>query len=165
MQKCFVWNIDATNEVASMEIARVLELRTSFISIFLVDDYKPWLQFLQDRINQEPEMRVIGQAFDGLEAVQKAEELQPDIILLDIGLPMLNGIQAAVQIKKVAAKSAILFVSESSDQDLVRAALTAGGNGYILKSKVVEDLRAGIEALLVGQRFISPELMDRDEGL
>ena len=148
-----------------MEIVRVLELRTSFISILLVDDYKPWLQFLQDRINQEPEMRVVGQAFDGLEAVQKAEELQPDIILLDIGLPMLNGIQAAVQIKKVASKSAILFVSESSDQDLVRAALTAGGNGYILKSKVVEDLRAGIEALLVGRRFISPELMDRDEGL
>lgn len=142
---------------------RVVKLRTSFISILLVDDFRPWLRFLEERISEVPEMRVIGQALDGVEAIQKAEQLQPDIILLDIGLPMLNGIEAASQIKKVAPKSAILFVSESHDPIVVRDALKAGGLGYVLKTKVVQDLRAGIEAALVGERFISPELMESNE--
>ena len=146
-----------------MKISGVVELRTSFISILLVDDFEPWLRFVQKRLDEESEMRVVGMALDGLEAIQKAEELQPNIILLDISLPMLNGIDAAEQIKKVAPKSAIIFVSESSEPDVVREALNAGGRGYILKSKVVQDLRAAIEAALIGERFISPELMDRDE--
>ena len=138
-------------------------MRTSFISILLVDDFEPWLRFLEERISETPEMRVIGQAMDGLEAIQKAEQLQPDIILLDVGLPMLNGIEAAAQIKKVAPKSAILFVSESHDPIVVRDALNAGGQGYVLKTKVVQDLRAGIEAALIGERFISPEVIESDE--
>jgi len=146
-----------------MKICEGRKLRTSFISILVVDDFRPWLRFLEERISEVPEMRVIGQALDGVEAIQKAEQLQPDIILLDIGLPMLNGIEAAVQIKKVAPKSAILFVSESHDPIVVRDALKAGGLGYVLKTKVVQDLRAGIEAALVGERFISPELMESNE--
>lgn len=138
-------------------------MRTSFISILLVDDFEPWLRFLEERISETPEMRVIGRALDGLEAIQKAEQLQPDLILLDVGLPMLNGIEAAAQIKKVAPKAAILFVSESHDPIVVRDALNAGGQGFVLKTKVVQDLRAGIEAALIGERFISSEIIESND--
>jgi len=96
-------------------------------------------------------------ASDGLKAVQKAEELQPDLILLDIGLPDLNGIEVARRVRKLAPAARILFFSVASDPDLVREAL-AFGTGYIYKPRVQSDLLPAIEAARRGERFVSPDL-------
>jgi DNA-binding NarL/FixJ family response regulator len=92
----------------------------------VVDDFAPWPRFVIAKLRQNQNMRIVGVASDGLEAVQKAEELQPDMILLDIGLPKLNGIEAARQICRVAPKSKILFLSQELDVDVAHVALTYG---------------------------------------
>src|SRR5450432_519317 len=97
------------------------------VRILLVDDFGPWRNFVASLIQKNPEWQVISEVSDGLEAVQKAEEIQPDLILLDIGLPKLNGIEAALSIRKVAPKSKILFLSENRSTEIVIAALAAGG--------------------------------------
>jgi DNA-binding NarL/FixJ family response regulator len=85
-------------------------------------------------------LRIVGVASDGLEVVQKSEELQPDLILLDIGLPSLSGIEAAKRICKLAPESKIIFLSLESSKDVVRGAVSSGANGYIAKSNAASDL-------------------------
>lgn len=126
--------------------------------VLVVDDFAPWQVFVERHLCTHPSVRVVGFAADGLEAVQKAEELLPDLILLDVGLPKANGIEAAKQIRARARKSAILFFSDSSDPDVVRAALNAGGNGYVLKAAAGKDLIPGTKAVLNGERFLSQAL-------
>jgi len=92
---------------------------------------------------------------DGLEAIQKAEEFQPDLIVLDISLPKLSGIEAAPSIRKVAPGSKILFLSENRDRDIAAAALRAGGHGYVVKSDSENELLVAVEAVLQGKRFVS----------
>jgi CheY-like chemotaxis protein len=107
-------------------------------------------------------LRVIGVASDGLEALQKAEELQPDLIVLDIGLPSLNGIEAARQIRKLSPKSKILFVSQESSADIVQGALGTGAQGYVLKSDAGRELLKGVNAVLRGERFVSGRFSGHD---
>jgi DNA-binding NarL/FixJ family response regulator len=102
-------------------------------------------------------MRIVGVASDGLEAVLKAEELQPDLILLDIGLPTISGIEAARRIPKVAPKSKILFLTQELDVDVARVALTEG-HGYVAKSDADNELLAAIEVVMQGEKFISLRL-------
>ena len=98
-------------------------------------------------------MQVIAVASDGLEAVLDAEALQPDLILLDIGLPKLHGIDAARRIRSVAPESKILFLSQESDLDFVRAALSAGGHGYVVKSDAEDELIGAIEVVMEGKWY------------
>jgi CheY-like chemotaxis protein len=107
-------------------------------------------------------LQVIGVASDGLEAVQKVEELQPDLILLDIGLPSLNGIEVARQIRKLSPNSKILFVSQESSADVVQEALGAGAQGYVLKSDARRDLLEGVNAVLRGERFVGNRFSGHD---
>jgi DNA-binding NarL/FixJ family response regulator len=146
-----------------MKIEEVVDLRASFVRILVVDDFAPWQLFVHTFLGQDPNLSIIAFASDGLEAVQKASELEPDLILMDIRLPGLSGIEAALQIQKLAPQSAILFLSQDSDPDVVHAALNTGGRGYILKSKVARDLVAGVEAVLGGKCFVSPGLVDGDD--
>ena len=106
-------------------------------------------------LEQRPEFQVIGQALDGREAIEKAERLQPDLILLDIGLPKLNGIRAAEQIRKIAPHSKILFLSQENPTDVIEAAFDLGALGYVHKMYLHRDLMCGIEAVLAGKRFVS----------
>jgi DNA-binding NarL/FixJ family response regulator len=123
--------------------------------ILLVDDFLPWRRFVASLLQKNAEWQVIGQASNGLEAVEKAKELQPDLIVLDIGLPKLNGIEAAGSIRNVAPKSKILFLSENRFSDVAAAALSAGGHGYVVKSDGANELLVAIEAVLHGKRFVS----------
>src|SRR5882672_11695425 len=91
--------------------------------ILVVEDYEPFQRFIRSTLEKKPELQVICSVSDGLEAVQKAEELQPDLILLDIGLPKLNGIEAARRIRKLSPKSKILFFSENRSLEIVEEAL------------------------------------------
>jgi len=99
-------------------------------------------------------LQVIGVASDGLEAVQKAEELQPDLILFDIGLPSLNGIEVARQIRKLSPKSKILSVSQESSVEMVQGALSTGAQGYVVKSDAGSELLEGVNAVLRGELFV-----------
>jgi DNA-binding NarL/FixJ family response regulator len=109
-------------------------------------------------LEHKQDFQVVGEASDGLEAVQKAEELQPDLILLDIGPPKLNGIEAAKCIGEVAPSSTILFVTTHSDADIVRTALSNGAMGYLLKTDACSELWPAIEAVLQGKPYISSGL-------
>jgi len=103
-------------------------------------------------------LQVVGEASDGLEAVHKAEELQPDLIVLDLGLPTLNGIEAARQIRKLSPASKIIFASQESSADVVQEALSSGARGYVLKTRADVDLVAAVEAVLEGRQFVSSGL-------
>jgi DNA-binding NarL/FixJ family response regulator len=135
-------------------------LETSTIRILVVDDYEPWRRFVCSMLQNVTEVHVIGEVSDGLAAVQRAQELQPDLILLDIGLPTLNGIKAARRIRKVSASSKILFMSEDRHPDTQNEALRSGGSGYVVKSNAARDLLPAIHAVLHGERFLSGGLKD-----
>jgi len=100
----------------------------------------------------------VTEASNGLEAVQKAEGLQPDLILLDIGLPDLNGLEVAKRVRKVAPAAKILFLSQESSPDVVREALALGALGYVHKQRSKTDLLPAIEAVLMGKRFVGSGL-------
>jgi len=130
--------------------------------ILVVDDYEPWQGFVSKTLRNEPELEIIGQVSDGLEAVQKAQELQPDLILLDIGLPTLNGIEAARRMREVSPTSKILFVSENRFLDIARGALSTGAGGYVVKSDAANDLLLAIRAVLEDKQFVSASLVGHD---
>jgi DNA-binding NarL/FixJ family response regulator len=128
----------------------------------VVDDYEPFRRFVCSTLKQRPSLQVIGEVSDGLEAVQKAQELQPDLIVLDIGLPKLNGIEAARRIRKLSPKSKILFISQESSADVVQEALSFGASGYVLKAAAGSDLLAAVEAVRQGRQFVSSVLSGRN---
>ena len=130
--------------------------------ILLVDDYEPWRRFVSTTLQKQPELRIVGEVTDGFEAVQKAQQLQPDLILLDIGLPTLNGIEAARRIREVSPKSKILFVSENRSWDIVEEALRTGAGGYLVKSDAAGELLLAVNAVLGGKRFVSASLAGND---
>jgi DNA-binding NarL/FixJ family response regulator len=130
-------------------------LATSSVRVLVVDDYDPWRRFLSTTLQKQPGLQVIGEASDGLEAVRKADELQPDLIVLDIELPSLNGIEAARQMRKLSPKSKILFVSQESSTDVVQAAFAAGATGYVVKTDAGSDLLPAVGAVLEGRQFVS----------
>jgi DNA-binding NarL/FixJ family response regulator len=127
----------------------------STVRVLVVDDYEPFRHFVCSTLGKRPGFLIVGEASDGLEGVVKAEELKPDLIVLDIGLPTLNGIEAARQILKVAPESKIIFVSQESSADLVQEARRLGARGYVVKTSVASDLLAAVESVLLGKYFVS----------
>jgi DNA-binding NarL/FixJ family response regulator len=132
------------------------------IRILVVDDYEPFMRFVRATLQERPELQVIAEAADGLQAVQKAAALKPDLILLDIGLPTLNGIEAARQIRNVSPKSKIIFLTQESSTDIVQEALSFGARGYVVKTRAAMDLLAAVEAVLEGGHFVSGGLCGLD---
>jgi DNA-binding NarL/FixJ family response regulator len=133
--------------------------RRSAVRVLVVDDYEPFRRFVCTILEARPELQVIGEASDGLQAIQKAEELQPDLILLDIGLPTLNGIEAAHRISRLVPAAKILFISQENDTDVVAAALSNGAKGYLRKQNANSELLSAVEAVLQGDRFVSEGLI------
>jgi DNA-binding NarL/FixJ family response regulator len=131
---------------------------TSPIRILVVDDYEPWRRFERLTFVGSKDLQIVGECSDGDEGVQKAEELKPDLILLDISLPTLNGIEAARRIRQVSPDSKILFVSENRSPDIAEEALSTGAGGYVVKSDAAGELLPAIKAVLEGKRFISASL-------
>jgi DNA-binding NarL/FixJ family response regulator len=127
----------------------------SSVRVLVVDDNEPFRRFVCSTLGENPELQVIGEVSDGLEAVQKAEELQPDLIVLDIGLPTLNGIEAARRIRKLAPESKILFVTQESSDDVVQEALRLGALGYVVKTHAGSELLPAVEAVCQGREFVS----------
>jgi DNA-binding NarL/FixJ family response regulator len=125
------------------------------VRIMVVEDFEEWRRFVLSLLQQIPTLRVICEVSDGLEAVRKAEELKPDLIFLDIGLPSVNGIEAARRIRLRRSNSKILFMSQESDPEVVQEALSVGRTGYLLKADASAELLAAVEATVKGEPFLS----------
>jgi DNA-binding NarL/FixJ family response regulator len=130
----------------------------SLIRILVVDDNEDWRRLACLVLRIRPELQVICEASDGVEAVQNAEELRPDLILLDIDLPKLNGIEAARRILRLSPNSKIVFVSVDDSQDVVQVALGTGALGYVDKARAVSELLPAVDAVLQGAQFVSSTL-------
>jgi DNA-binding NarL/FixJ family response regulator len=138
--------------------------RSSF-RILVVDDHEPWRQQICSMLQTRPDLRVVAEIADGLEAVQKALELKPDLILLDIGLPNLNGIEAAKRIRQAAPGLRIIFLTQSSNKDVVRAALSTGAQGYVLKVDAGSELLTAMAGVLGGDDdYVSRGIRGGDSG-
>jgi DNA-binding NarL/FixJ family response regulator len=149
------------------------------VRTLVVDDFEPWRQQICSILQQRPGFSVVAEVADGMEAVQKATELQPDLILLDIGLPTLNGIEAAHRISRLVPAATILFVSQVSDAEVVAAALSMsqvsdaevvaaalsnGAKGYVSKKNAATDLLPAVEAVLRGAHFVSSGVPNSHES-
>ena len=130
----------------------------SSIRVLVVDDYEPFRRFLCATLKKRPILQIVAEASDGVDAVRRAEELKPDLILLDIELPRLNGLQAAREIRKLSPDSKIIFVSQEFSPDVVQEALSLGAQGYVAKTSAASDLLAAVETVLEGMRFVSSGL-------
>jgi DNA-binding NarL/FixJ family response regulator len=128
--------------------------------ILIVDDFEPWRRFVYRFLQHKPGWQIICEASDGLKAIEESRRVQPDMILLDVGLPGVNGIEAAKQILKESPGTKILFLSENTCPDVVREALLVGGLGYVVKSDANRDLMAALEAVVVNERFVSGRFAD-----
>ena len=139
-------------------------LAASSIRILVVDDFEPWREQICSMLQARPELCVVGEVGDGLEAVRRAKELQPDLILLDIGLPNLDGLEAASRIRHVAPEAAIIFLTANNDKDMVRAAMGTGARGYVLKTDAGRELVAAVAGILAGDDFVSSGIEGADSG-
>jgi len=132
--------------------------RVSIPCVLVVDDHARWRDTMCSILRDSADCRVMCEAEDGIEAVQKATELSPDLILLDLNLPRLNGIEAARQLARSAPDSAILFVSMNNSADVISEALSTGAKGYVLKTDAGAELWLAIQAVLQNQQYVSRSL-------
>jgi len=126
--------------------------------VLVVEDYEPYRRFICSTLGERPDLQVVGEVSDGLQAVSTAQRLRPDLILLDVGLPTLNGIQAARRIREVSPNSKILFVSQESSAEIVQEAFRIGALAYVSKTRSGIDLLAAIDAVSRGVHFVSEGL-------
>ena len=117
--------------------------------ILLVDDHAPWRQQVHSILRKQPELSIVAEV---------AHELQPDLILLDIGLPNLNGLEAAKAIRQVAPEARIVFLTQNNDIDIQQAALNTGAQGYVLKTDALSELLPAVAKVLANQEFVSSGL-------
>jgi len=118
---------------------------TPSLTVLVADDFSAWRAQVRNILQARPEWEIVSEACDGLQAVQGATTHQPDIVLLDIGMPRMNGIAAAKEIRDVSPASIILFLTQNLDSGVMKEALAIGGEGYVWKTRAWSDLLATIE--------------------
>ncbi len=128
------------------------------IRVLLCDDHRIFREGLRTLLEKNPGLSVVGEAGDGPGAVKKAQELAPDIVLMDISLPNLNGIEATRRILALRPQVKVIVLSMHSDPRFVREALTAGASGYLLKDSAFEELLTAVAAVAAGQDYLSPAI-------
>lgn len=130
--------------------------------VVVVDDFAPWRDFIRSLLQRQPELQIIREVSDGLAAVQVTQELQPDLVLLDIALPLLNGIEVARRIRQCAAKVKILFLSGDCSWEIVSETLRTGAHGYVAKVDAGDELLTGVMAVLQGEKYICTRFAGQD---
>jgi DNA-binding NarL/FixJ family response regulator len=122
------------------------------IRVLVVDDFAPFREFVRLTLAERAELEVVGEASDGPEAVQKGLELKPDLILLDLGLPTMNGIEVARRFRELVPESRIIFFSQESSVDLVEEARRMGVWGYVIKARAGSQLLPAVDAVASGKQ-------------
>jgi DNA-binding NarL/FixJ family response regulator len=138
---------------------------SSAISVLLVDDHALLRKSLHRMLDDDPELAVIGEASNGAEAVELARELAPQVIVMDLAMPIMDGIQAARHILRLAPETAILMLSMSAEETCVRDAFEAGVQGYLLKNAVDLDLGGAVKAVATGKRVLDLGPLNRVPSL
>jgi DNA-binding NarL/FixJ family response regulator len=133
------------------------------ITVLLADDHALVRRGFRRMLEDDPGIRVVGEAADGSEAVRLARETNPEVIVMDMSMPGLNGMQACLEILREQPRIAILILSMYSEENYVRNALNAGARGYILKNALDIDLAAAVKKLAAGQKVIGPGLLSSIE--
>lgn len=126
--------------------------------ILVVDDFEPFRNLVGSILHGRADWEIIAEARDGLEALEKAKALRPELILLDIALPKMNGIQVAEELAKTTLESKIIFISQETSADIVQEAIRLRASGYVNKAKAVRELIAAIDAVFLGKRFFTDGL-------
>lgn len=132
-------------------------------TVLLADDFAPWRSMVCSQLKTNSDFKVIAEASNGCEAIEKAGQLHPDVVLLDVGMPLLNGLEAAPRIRQVSPGSKIVFLTQLQDDDIRTAAFAMGADGYVLKSNMAGRLISAIQAALDGRQAmhttLSPSLV------
>jgi DNA-binding NarL/FixJ family response regulator len=131
------------------------------IRVIVVEDFEQMRRWVCSTLTSLQQLQIICEVTDGQDAVVKAEELQPDLIVMDIGLPTLNGIEAARQIRTLSPQSKILFLTQESSPEVVQEALSLGASGYVVKVDAARELSDAVEAVLQGKQFASAGIARR----
>ena len=130
-------------------------METSSFRILIADNFEPWRRYVSSTLQKDESLQIVGMASSGLEAVRKAIELKPDLVLLSIGLfPQTNGIEAATRIIKAVPGMKLLFATQIIDPDVMTGAFSNGAHGYILKMDAERELLPAIRAIRRGEKFI-----------
>ena len=132
-----------------------------FITIFLADDHTIVRQGLAKLLEAEPNLRVIGEAQNGREAVKKVQVLRPDFVIMDIAMPLLNGIEATRQIKKFSPQTKIIILSMHSHDRYISELISIGASGYLLKDSTGGEIVKAISAAMKGDVYLSPSISRR----
>ncbi len=128
------------------------------INLLIVDDHGLFRAGLRALLENRPDYRVIGEAADGEEAVRLADELQPDLVLMDISMPGMSGLEATRQLKEVCPKTRILALTVHEDDSMLREMVRAGASGYIIKRAVESDLINAIQVVSQGYMYVYPAM-------
>lgn len=131
------------------------------ISIILAEDQHLVRQGVNALLSQKGEFQIIGEAADGLEAIRKVVEFRPDLLLLDLAMPKMNGVSVVKEIKQRSPKTKVMILTLHSSDEYILAAFQAGADGYCLKNDTHEELVKGINQVVTGKRYVSPELSER----
>jgi len=131
--------------------------------VLLADDHSP----LRERVAAllQPDFDVVGMVANGRDLLTEAARLQPDVVVLDISMPVLDGIEAAIQLRAIASKAKVIFLTVQDRPEFVRAGLATGALGYVTKSCLATDLLTAMHEILAGRQFVSPLLQSHFDHL
>jgi len=134
------------------------------IKLLIVDDYDAMRNDIKSFVSKQPDIEVVGEAKDGETAVELAKKLSPDVVLMDISMPKLSGIEASGNILRDNSAARIIILSTHSDKRFVEAGLKAGALGYVLKTSIFDDLIPALRAVMANELFLSPKITDVEIG-
>jgi len=142
-------------------VSKTTEMAGLAMRVLVADDYEPLRRFVSSTLKKLPQLKLVGEASNGVEALQKAQELQAEMILLDINLPKLNGFEVARRMREHLPQLKIIFFSEDRSCDIAEDALRMGAVGYLVKSDAGTQLVSALEAAIQGKQFVSSSLENR----
>jgi two-component system, NarL family, nitrate/nitrite response regulator NarL len=141
---------------APVEVVRGEAGISERLKFLVVDDHEQFRKYVCGLLESQPRFAVVGEAANGVEAIGRASEVQPDVVVLDINMPVLGGIEAAEQILLLAPKTQIIFLTQDDSEMMIEGAMAKGARAYVVKQSAATDLVKAVECVVTGKKFVSP---------